>query len=319
MRNQRSPRHAGRRETSWLAALALAAFALLILARPSGAVTAGFAFLEIPAGARASALGGAFDAMGEGVESAFWNPAGLATTHGLQVVGSHYELFENLRSDQFAIAGHLFGGGIAASMRALYSEPIEERDELGNLIGTFGSDDLEFALAYGRDVGGGFRAGGSTQLLHERIANEATTTYAFGLGATWDAPLPGELRFGASIHNWGADAQYNIDGVEGESIPLPLAIQTGASAAVPIGSQLKLRGSLETRITRGRNAVQMVGAELSQAAGVALRVGFRANDDASSFSVGAGYSLSALRIDYAFVPYRLDLGDTHRLSFAAQF
>jgi Uncharacterised protein family (UPF0164) len=303
----------------WNALVAITALTITGFADTSEAAPTGFAFLEIPAGARASALGGAYDAMGEGVESAFWNPAGLAATHGLQVTGSHYELFENLRSDQFAIAGRMLGGGIAASMRALYSEPIEERDEFGNLIGTFGADDLEFALGYGRDCGGGLRAGGSTQVLHERIANVAATTYAFGLGATWEPPLPGGLRFGASIHNWGADAQFTIDGEPGASVPLPVAFQTGASAAIPVGSQLQLRGSLEIRITRGRDAIQMVGAELTQSAGVALRVGFRANDDASSFSVGAGYSLSALRIDYAFVPYRLDLGDTHRLSFAAQF
>ena len=45
----------------------------------------------------------------------------------------------------------------------------------------------------------------------------------------------------------------------------------------------------------------------------------RFNDDASSVSMGAGYALGALRFDYAFVPLRLDLGDTHRLSFSAQF
>ena len=292
---------------------------LLGATRPSEAVPAGFAFLEIPAGSRASGLGGAYGALGEGVEAVFWNPAGLAGTHGTQITGSHYELFEGLRTDQFAVAGRLFGGGLAASMRALYSEPIDERDEFGNLTGTFGANDLEFALAYGREVGGGLRLGGSTQALHERIANVAASTYAFGLGATWEPPVWTGLRLGASVHNWGADAHYTIDGSEASAVPLPVAFQTGASYSIPVGGQFNLRGALETRLTRGRNAVGMFGAELGQTSGMAVRVGFRANDDASSFSVGAGYSLSALRIDYAFVPYRLELGDTHRLSFAAQF
>lgn len=312
-------RTTGSRAPRFAASLIVALAVVASFARTSGAVPAGFAFLEIPAGARASALGGAFSAMGDGVEAAFWNPAGLAGTHGIQIVGSHYELFENLRTDQFAIAGRMFGGGIAATMRALYSEPIDERDEFGNLIGTFGANDLEFALAYGRDCGGGLRLGGTAQALHERIANVSASTYAFGLGGTWEPPLPGGVRLGASVHNWGADAQYTIDDVQSSTVPLPVAVQAGASAAMPIGPQFQLRGSLETRVTRGRNAVEMFGAELTQSAGVALRMGMRMNDDTSSFSVGAGYTLSALRIDYAFVPYRLDLGDTHRLSFAAQF
>jgi hypothetical protein len=43
------------------------------------------------------------------------------------------------------------------------------------------------------------------------------------------------------------------------------------------------------------------------------------NDDASSYSLGVGYDLRVLRVDYAFVPMRFDLGDTHRVSFTAQF
>src|SRR5689334_2038608 len=85
----------------------------LLTAAPAGAEPAGFAFLEVPAGARASALGGAFVAMGDGVESAFWNPAGLASVQRLEITGSHFEYFQHLRHDQFAVAGHWLGGGIA--------------------------------------------------------------------------------------------------------------------------------------------------------------------------------------------------------------
>ncbi|HYM79794.1 MAG TPA: PorV/PorQ family protein [Candidatus Limnocylindria bacterium] len=303
-----------------LPALVVLSSAALCLA-PSGAraVTAGFAFLEVPAGARASALGGAYGTLADGVDAAFWNVAGLAGVQGLQVMGSHYEFFESLRHDQVAVAGRLFGGGLAASVRALYSEPIEERDESGNLIGTFGAHDLEFGLAYGRSLGGGLRVGGSAQLFRERVANLAASTYGFGGGASWEPPPLPRMRLGVSLHNWGADAEYLIDGVPGAPVPLPTAVQTGVSYGLDLGGQLGARAALETRLTRGRNAVGMLGAELSHPLGAAVRLGMRANDDASSLSVGAGYALSALRIDYAFVPYRLDLGDTHRLSFAAQF
>ena len=73
------------------------------------------------------------------------------------------------------------------------------------------------------------------------------------------------------------------------------------------------------RITRGRNGVGMVGAEISHPAGAVLRAGLRVNDSASSFSVGAGYSIKSLGLDYAYVPLREDLGDTQRFSFFARF
>src|SRR6266571_607401 len=132
------------RATAVLAVLGLALGAHAACADP-----AGFAFLEVPAGARASALGGAYASLAQGAEAVYWNPAGLNGTHGVELTASHYEFFQSLRHDQFALATHRLGGGLAASIRAQYSEPITARDEFGNEIGTFGSHDLELALGYG--------------------------------------------------------------------------------------------------------------------------------------------------------------------------
>lgn len=287
--------------------------------RPAQAGPAGFAFLEIPAGARASAMGGAYASIATGVEAAFWNPAGLDAARGTQVTASHFELYQNLRHDQFAIAGRLLGGGVAASMRALYSEPIEERDDLGNLIGSFGAHDLEFALGYGTTVATGVRAGGTVQTVRERIANLAATTYSMGLGVTWDPEFWSGSRWSLSAHNLGSSAAYTIDGEKGGPVDLPSAVQGGYSYARVLAPGLDLRGAVETRVTRGRSGVAMVGGELTSPAGAALRVGFRVNDNSTNFSVGAGYARNVLHLDYAFVPSRLELGDTHRVSFTTQF
>ncbi len=293
--------------------------ALGISAAPVNAASSGFAFLEIPTGARSSALGGAYAAMGQGVEAAFWNPAGLDQVHGVQIMGGHYELFDKIRHDHFAVAGRKWGLGIGGSIRALYSEPIEERDELGNLIGSFGAHDLEFALGLGRTVAPGVSLGASAQVLRERIANLAATTYAFSLGGAFEpTALPG-LRTGLMLQGLGPSASYLIDGVEGDPIQLPAAVQAGASYARPLTDHLSLHGALEGRFTRGRAGVGMVGAEVTHPTGAALRLGLRLNDDATRFSMGAGYRVGSLHLDYAFVPLRLDLGDTHRFSFATQF
>lgn len=318
-----SPR--SRRTARWAACLSLALAAWA--ANPANAALGfdtldaptGFAFLEVPGGARASSLGGAFTTLAEGVDAAFWNPSGLAFVHGLQVTGSHYEFFENLRHDHFALAGKVGGGGLAASLRALYSEPIDERDDFGNLVGTFGAHDLEFAMGYGVEIVSGVRAGLTTAWVRERIGNLATSSFSVGGGATWDPERWPGLRLGLSAHNLGPDAHYRFDGIEGAAVPLPYAVQGGASYRWDVGSNLGVRAALESRMTRGRSAIAMAGAELSQTLGASVRVGMRANDDASTFSLGAGYGFPTLHIDYAYVPYRLDLGDTHRLSFAAQF
>ena len=303
-------------------ALRILASILLIAGATSRVASAGppgFAFLEIPTGTRASALGGAYVSLGQGVDAMFWNPAALADVKGVQMMGGHYELYEKLRHDHFALAGRIMGSGVGGSIRALYSEPIEERDELGNLIGTFGAHDLEFALGLGRTVASGLSIGASAEAVRERISNSAATTYAFGLGAAWEPTGWHGLRLGVSGQNLGPTAAYTIDGEKGQPISLPAALQAGVSYSTDVTTFAIVRAAIEGRLTRGRNGVAMVGAELASPAGAALRVGMRMNDDATGLSVGAGYSLSALRLDYAYVPFRLDLGDSHRFSFAAQF
>ncbi len=296
------------------------ALAVMVLPRLAGADVPGFAFLEVPAGARAAALGGAYASLAEGVEAAFWNPAGLEGTHGSQVTAAHTEFLQQLRHDQFAVAGRMFGGAASASLRAFYSEPIDERDELGNLIGTFGTHDLELALGYGRAATRSVRLGGTVQLVRERIADAATMTWAMNLGGTWDPPALAGARLSLSGHNLGPSPAYTIDGVKGEAIPLPAALHAGVSYGPPPAARgFALRGALEARLTRGRSGVGMVGAELSGLAGTAFRAGFRVGDPATSMSLGAGWSTKGLKLDYAWVPFRLDLGDTHRFGITAQF
>lgn len=313
------PTHAvlnmGVRAFAVAAGLALAA---LWSAAPAHAA-AGFAFLEVPAGARTAALGGAYASLAEGPEAAFWNPAGLAATERLGVTGGHAELFEKLRHDYFSVAGPLFGGGVSGSIRALYSEPIDERDELGNLIGTFGAHDLEFGLGYGHRMGESLDVGASAQIVRERIANLAAQTWSLGVGAAWEPDWANGLRFAASGQNLGPAAHYTIDGVEGADVPLPAAFHAGVSRRVDLGAQLLLRAAVESRFTNGRSGIGMVGVEVIHVLGAALRAGLRVNDDTAGFGAGAGYRSGALEFDYAFVPMRLDLGDSHRFAFRTSF
>lgn len=299
--------------------LCLVALLLVMNAPRAHAGPSGFAFLEVPAGARASALGGAFATLGEGVEASFWNPAGLAGVERVEISGAHFESFQNLRHDQFAIAKAMMGGAFAASLRAFYSEPIVARDELGNEIGTFGGNDLEFGLSYGRPLAEAFRIGGGVRILHERIADLSADTYAFTAGASWQSPAHPGLTLAAMADHLGPDANFTFEDGPGQAIPMPLAFQGGASYRFALSGAASLAAALEGRMVRGRPTVGMVGGELSHRSGAALRVGLRSDEDASWFSAGAGYAMRSLRLDYAYVGDPQEIGDSHRFSFTAHF
>lgn len=297
----------------WIVALALP------LAGSAAAQQPGFAFLEVPGGARAAAMGGAYASVARGAEAAFWNPAGLARFEGTDFTATHTETYEHLRHEQVALAGRLFGGGLAGSLRAMYSEPIPERDDLGNLIGSFGAHDLEFLLGYGRALSGGTSYGVTAQVVRERIADLAATTWAMGVGLACDlARLPGG-RASVSVHNLGPSGHYRFDGELGQPVKLPAALEAGVSLEHGTFQGLTGLVALEGRATRGRQGVFALGGELDSPAGAALRIGLRTGDDVASWSAGAGWRTGALRVDYAFIPSRLELEDTHRFSLSARF
>ncbi len=292
---------------------------LLLLPATALAGQTGFAFLEVPVGARASSLGGAYASVAEGVEGIYWNPAALERASGVQLLASHCEFFQSLRHEQFALAGRGWGGGLSLSLRAMYSEGIEERDELGNLLGTFGSHDLDLALGYGRRLPGATGAGLALHWVRERIANSSTDALALDVGSEWTPERWSGLRVAAVAQNLGVAPHYTIDGVKGDPVPLPAAVQLGGSYRLGLGNEWSMLGSLESRLTRGRNAVVLGGIEVGSRLGGSARFGLRGNDDTASYSAGAGWNMGRVRVDYAYVPYRLDLGDTHRVSLVAQF
>jgi hypothetical protein len=301
-----------------LARTAIPAIIAVATALPAFAAPPGFAFLEIPVGGRAPAMGGAYASIANGAEAMFANAGAIAPASGIEIAAGHAEMIQKLRHDWFAISGRAWGGGLGASFRALYSEPIEERDDVGNLIGSFGAHDLEFAVGYSRPGPGDTKLGMTAQVIRERIANEAAMTYGFGFGASWE-PTDSPWRAGITAQNLGPAAHYTIEGISGEGIGLPAAMQAGVSYAIPFSDRLTTRAALETRMTSGRSGIGIAGVEVTGFSGAALRAGYRFNDDASGFSAGAGYTTGRLRLDYAWVPFKLDLGDTHRFAFTAGF
>jgi|SRR5262245_2584781 len=295
------------------------AAALALAAAPASAAQPGFAFLEAPAGARAAALGGAYASVARGADAAFWNPAGLADFTGSEFAATHTETYQNLRREDVAIAGRMFGGGIAASFRAFYSEAIEERDDLGNLVGSFGAHDLEFLVGYGGKLASGVSLGLTAQVVRERIADLGATTWAMGAGAAWEPPALAGTRASLSVHNVGPAAHYVFGDEQGEPVPLPAALHAGFSYTRAVFQGFTGLVSLEARTTSGREPLYALGVELDTRTGAALRFGLRGGDDVATWSTGAGWRSRALGVDYAFVPSQLELEDTHRFSLSTRF
>lgn len=302
----------------------LACVALAGVAGPSAAGTStGFAFLNLPAGARAMALGGTGASTASGPLAVFWNPAGLApdslTTGGGRVVADHNESILSFRQD--LVGGQVVRGrqGIGLALNTHYTNSIDERDALGNLVGTFGVTDMAAALGFAGRVGTSVRLGGSVNWVREDIAGSAVSALGLSAGGMLDvARVPG-LTLGAAVRNLGKSPAYKTDsGADGDPVEQPLTLTAGASYGRRMGRAHLLAAADAVKL-RGDSAGGRLGLEFAPTPTFALRGGWMLGQGAADLTAGAGVVVGRFRIDYAFVPYRQDLGPSHSASLEAAF
>jgi hypothetical protein len=273
----------------------------------------GLAFLKLGVGARAIAMGDAYVALGGDASSVYWNPAGAVGVENIDVVLMHSEWFEGIRYE--------FLGGVQSDGRqafglgllGLYTDEIEEREEdpLADPIGTFRVFDFSITGTYALRLTEQFDVGGSIKYLNETIDENSAGGFAVDLGGIYRVPaLPG-LSAGLAIQNLGPQMKFEVDGFD-----LPALARLGAALEVPVESlngDLVLVGDALVPISDGDVKIHG-GIEFEYARTFALRFGYRTGWDNQNVSVGLGAKVRGFRLDYAYVPFYSDLGDTHRIS-----
>src|SRR4029078_3524298 len=111
---------------------------------------AGLPFLRFGMGARASAMGEAYAAVGEDATSVFWNPGAMPAVLGTHLTLVHNEYFQSLRFEQAAITHETKWGTFGFMFTRLYMDDMDRYDENGSSspLGQFGAYDVAVGLAY---------------------------------------------------------------------------------------------------------------------------------------------------------------------------
>lgn len=296
---------------------------------PAPAAESGFAFLRLPVSTRSAGMGEAGASFLQGASAFHVNPAGLADAGGQassaakwgaagEASLAHHEAFGNLRQDAVVLVLGRRAEGFGLSFNTLYSEAIDERDEVGTRTGTFGLVSYDVRLAYAYRLGGGWRVGATGGYIRERLADSVADTWAFGLGALWDVPQVPGLALGAGVRNLGGSGQFDIEGTKGEDVALPLTAQAGASYTGRLGNDIGWLLAADARKARDDGATGHVGGELKVSA-ISLRAGSRLGTDVGHFTAGLGLEAGRFRFDYAYLPSGEEIGTSHRAELSARF
>ena len=178
--------------------------------------TAGAQELLIPIGSRGSALGGAVIADVSGVESIFWNPAGLATLEGRQAMFTHLPYIADIAVNFGAIASNFENIGVlAVSAKVVSIGDIEETTEAapegtGNV---FNPTMAVIGLSYAKILTANVQFGASVLYINERIADVSASGVAFDAGFIYDPRWKG-VSMGLVIKNYGPTMSFTGAGFD---------------------------------------------------------------------------------------------------------
>ncbi|HYE96123.1 MAG TPA: PorV/PorQ family protein [Rubricoccaceae bacterium] len=312
--------------------------------------TASAEFLNIPVGARATAMGGAFSATANDATAMYWNPAGMTRLEGRTATFEYATWLVGIDFNFAAVAMPTALGTVGVGVTAVN---VPEMDVVEEVNGdqmptgeTFDAGSYAVTLSYARALTDRFSLGANVKLLREQIWNSSANGVAFDVGTLFTTPFRG-VRLGASISNFGTkmhmtgpdlnipfdpDAGQNGNNgnvparISTDEFDLPLTMRVGVATELFQSGATRLSVAVDALSPSASDQFVNLGAELGLLGGlVQFRGGYQElfmDGSPRSFTLGGGlrYAFGRLNVsaDYAYEAFDYFDG-VNRFSFALGF
>ncbi len=293
--------------------------------------------LTIPIGARYLAMGGAPIADAVGIESIFWNPAGLdRAERSANAFFSDRRYIADISINSFAVSGKFGFGTLALSLRAFNIGDInvtteDQPDGTGEI---FSPTFFTAGLTYSRQLADRIAIGVNLNMVSENFARVSATGFSLDAGVQYSNLVGVEgLSTGITVKGIGPAMQYGGSGlwvpaqaqgsdrgvtfykVEAASFDLPSVIEIGVSYKYALNDMNSF--SISTAFQNNNYAYDeyRFGGEYSYNQVLFLRLGGLIAANSSSdrpniyqnVTLGAGLNFSDvggtnISFDYAYVP-----------------
>lgn len=293
------------------------------------------AFLQVPTGARPTALGGAYLAISDDGAAPLFNPAGIS---GIKrpMISTAYRAMRFDRKLGYVTALFPVQGDAAIGIHWLYagSGSVLSRDGTGAPTGEdFSLNQHQFAVIFAKRFEKYLSIGANINYLYATFPDVNVASVGFDFGAIihvnklFDRERQAtmkvqDIRIGMVVKNLTKELNWNnedyiftrfpntIGSIQDDKIPIEAGL--GISARF---LQRKLLLATDFRKNEKQSLIFRSGAEYFLTKQFALRGGF----GRSRATAGAGFIFSigeqVLSIDYAFSTDRVDEGSEHIFSF----
>lgn len=262
----------------------------------------GIKLLAVEPGARPVGMGAAFASMTGDPYSAAYNPAAIYGIGKLAGSIGHNAYWQNIRIETGYLVFQKYNANFAAGLQFAVDDNIQGRGSTPTSdFYNFDAHDVSFkcgaAFPVDKNIIFGFMAG----WMFEKIDIYRGSAFNVDLGLL--SQLSSSVAVGLAVQNLGG--KLNL---RDEEYSLPLTFRGGIS--------YKLRKFIPAAdiVIQDDKFHLHAGGEYSFGENFCVRAGFRSGYDTRDFSAGAGFVKRNLRIDYAFVPYKNSIWDTHLIN-----
>ena len=273
----------------------------------------GLSFLKIGVGARNIALGDNGTTSANDATSIFYNPANLASAKGNEIFIMHNQWVQDVSAEALAVKFDLWGQPIGLGINSTNANNIDIYPSAGDKIGTFDAHYFSGALGTGFQLTDNLNAGFAFKFLYENMLSDDAQGYGFDFGVTYNNIIK-DLSVAAAMKNLGSMTE-----LRNEKTKLPTELRFGALYNLPEYDALfASSASVEyQKYTATTDSHVNFGVETTYKSMFAIRIGYMTMYEAKGFTAGFGVKWNIVNVDYAFSPFKYDLGSSHTVSVKA--
>lgn len=290
-------------------------------------------FLEIPVGASALGMGGAFVSVANDASALYWNAAGIAAQTQIEFMAQHTSWIAGTGFDFAALILPLSGIGTFGFSFTSLNMPDMKVTTVDMPQGTgefFSAGDMAVGISYAMSLTDRFSIGFNVKYIQQSIWHETAQGFAVDFSTLFRTDLFNGLVIGAAISNFGTPMKLagrdtrtfgRVDptklgsneripfDIEMDSWDLPLFMQLGVSTNVIKNQEIKWIVAADAMHPNDNYESVNVGTEVAYRDMVFLRGGFHQlflKEKEGGLTLGIGVSSgnffgqSGIRFDYAY-------------------
>jgi len=273
--------------------------------------------LRMGVGARALAMGGAYVAEAHDATAGFWNPAGLADIECVSLTAMYSAGMSADRTYNY------FGFGWTPSQVTNYGtfgiswlnsgiDEIQKYDKSNNYLGTFKDMNNVFIISWAfknEFKERMFSFGLSFKVVQQKIDDYSKTGVGGDAGIKF--VVDPRIALGLMVRDIGTKV---------DDWTVPTDVRIGA-VIYPLGEDRSLCIPIDFGKTIDRKGeTYHLGAEYNWEFAENYSAALMAGMNDGNFSIGVGFKVSKIRLDYSYVTEKVDfLNENHRISLSADF